>query len=687
MTTGSAAHESPAEEAERWRRQEAQRLWDEADCDLHSAAPYFENRGLGDFDFSTADLRLHRALRHPDVTHGTLPGIVGRVSDLPCDGAWIGGVHRTYLAPTFDRKADGVERTRLALGPTKGGAIVLRRGDPARILVAEGIETAAAAYLRLVADGRIERKTTVASAISASGLQSLNVPVGSDVTIAADHDTGGVGQRAAILLARRVVHECGGTTAIYLPNEADEDFADCGGAYAALSVETAFGIPSPDTTNGAKRFSSFTHDELALEMGREWSDARWVDAWRHWYFWDGSRWKRDDELRHMTRTRAFLRTRAKVAGNAGRKLLQAPTIAAVARLACSNATQAATSQQWDAKPWLLGTPRGVVDLRSGELVSAEPGLYITRVTSTEPAVPGTPAPRWEDFLKRIFAHDSTLIGFMQRVAGCALIGEIREHVVVFLWGQGANGKSTLLGVLRHVLGDYAAVAPSDLLLTTTGDRHPCDMAMLRGARLVIASELAPGRAWDEPKLKSLTGGDPITARFMRGDFFTYVPSFTLMVAGNHKPSFRTVDEATRRRVLLVPFLQNIPRAERDTDLPARLREEAPAILRWAIDGCLAWQNQGLNPPEVVTAASDAYLDSEDSIGVWLTERCDLGGTALFPFCRLYDDWKSWAEANDGPIWAARAFSRALEERGFLAAKSGSVRGFRGLRLRGKGSRS
>ena len=150
--------------------------------------------------------------------------------------------------------------------------------------------------------------------------------------------------------------------------------------------------------------------------------------------------------------------------------------------------------------------------------------------------------------------------------------------------------------------------------------------MLMGARLVIASEVAPGRAWDEPKLKSLTGGDPITARFMRQDFFTLHAA--VHAAGRRQPQagFQSVDEAIRRRVQLVPFLQNIPKAERDPDLGEKLKAEAPAILRWVIDGCLAWQRQGLNPPKSVREASESYLDGEDILGQWLAERCELGGT-------------------------------------------------------------
>ena len=209
------------------------------------------------------------------------------------------------------------------------------------------------------------------------------------------------------------------------------------------------------------------------------------------------------------------------------------------------------------------------------------------------------------------------------------------------------------------------------------------MAMLMGARLVIASEGPRGRAWNEPKLKSLTGGDPITARYMRQDFFTYMPAFTLLVAGNHKPAFRSVDEAIRRRVQLVPFLQNIPKEERDPDLGEKLKAEAPAILRWAIDGCLEWQREGLKPPQSVREASESYLEGEDILGQWIGERCELGGIDLTAFDTLFSDWKDWCEANGGPGWGGKTFSKALDERGVQRSRDGNARGFKGIKLRKK----
>ena len=240
----------------------------------------------------------------------------------------------------------------------------------------------------------------------------------------------------------------------------------------------------------------------------------------------------------------------------------------------------------------------------------------------------------------------------------------------------------MLNSASGMLGDYAAIAPQDMLLVTQSDRHPCDMAMLRGARLVVAQELAPGRAWDEPKMKSLTGGDPVTARFMRQDFFTFQPQFTLFVAGNHKPAFKGVDEAIRRRVLLLPFLQNIPAEERDPALPEKLKAEWPAILRWMIDGCLAWQRDGLAPPASVRAATDDYLNAEDVLGQWLDEKCMVSpaGSAgrRSPASMVPGSCGATIAAS---IRAPRtALSKKLDERGFKREKKEKGAGFWGIGL-------
>lgn len=424
-----------------------------------------------------------------------------------------------------------------------------------------------------------------------------------------------------------------------------------------------------------------SHDALALDVGKAWDGgARYVDRWGKWLLWSETHWCEDDRRAVWTMTRSFVRRRATgLEERLAAKLRSAETVAAVVNLARSNPEIASGVAEWDRDLDLMGTPGGTIDLRTGELRQARPEAAITKLTAVAPAPPGTPAPLWEAFLGRIFRHAPEVIPFLQRALGMALSGEVRDHVLFFCWGQGGNGKGVLLNTVSRLLGGYAAVAPSDLLLVSQNERHPCDMAMLRGARFVTAQEVGAGKAWDEPKLKSLTGGDPITARFMRQDFFTFTPQFTLFVAGNHKPTFRGVDEAIRRRVLLLPFSQNIPPEERDRDLPEKLKAEWPAILRWAIDGCLMWQKDGLDPPACVRAATDDYLNAEDILGQWLEECCTVvGGETWTALADLYGSWKVWCEARGQRIGDARGLARKLDERGFQRWKKPSGAGFFGL---------
>jgi putative DNA primase/helicase len=464
-----------------------------------------------------------------------------------------------------------------------------------------------------------------------------------------------------------------------------------------------------DTLDGAEDDRDLSHDGLALEMGHGWRDsARFVAKWGRWLFWNGSRWEADENLAHLTRTREFLRAKGKELqrwaqqqveiGGGDAKLVEgckkasaalrsAKTVAYVSGLVRSNPELVATVGQWDGDSWVLNTPGGIVDLRTGALRPSDPAAYCTKATAVAPAPVGTTAPIWQTFLERIFRHDPQLIRYLQRVAGYALTGETSEQVLIFAFGQGGNGKGACLNTLTGMMGDYAAVAPSDMLLVSQGDRHPTDMAGLRGARFVTAQELARGKAWDEPKLKSLTGGDPITARLMRQDFFTYTPQFTLVVAGNNKPSFKGIDEAIRRRVQLVPFLQNIPAAERDKGLPHALRAEWPAILRWCIEGCLMWQREGLNPPESVRQASEQYLNAEDVLGQWL-EDCCLTSPRI-EFCTtatLYQSWVEWCAKTGQVAGSSKAFSQKLSERGFEPHKKHGDRGFKGITVSGPAHR-
>jgi putative DNA primase/helicase len=290
---------------------------------------------------------------------------------------------------------------------------------------------------------------------------------------------------------------------------------------------------------------------------------------------------------------------------------------------------------------------------------------------------------WVKFLDEITGRDQTLQQFLQRVAGYALTGVTSAQALFFLYGTGANGKSVFLSTLAGIFADYHRAAPIDTLTASNTDRHPTELANLVGARLVTAIETEEGRHWSEAKIKALTGGDRIPARFMRQDFFEYTPKFKLMIAGNHKPGLRSVDEAIRRRLNLVPFAVTIPPDQRDPDLAEKLKDEWPAILQWAAEGCVEWQKSGLAAPGAVTAATDAYLQAQDATAAWIEECCEVNPNAWERTADLFGSWRDWAERNGEYVGDQRQFRDRLEGKGIFHRKEpGTGRaGYQGVKLR------
>lgn len=367
-------------------------------------------------------------------------------------------------------------------------------------------------------------------------------------------------------------------------------------------------------------------------------------------------------------------------------LASAKTVAAVERLARADRRVAATVDQWDADPWLLNTPTGIVDLRTGKLGPHRAGAFMTKITGVGPDA-SCPIATWLKFLDRVMFGDAELIAFLQRMFGYCLTGLVHEHALFFCYGTGSNGKSVFLNVLIGCLGDYHRVAPVEIFQATPGsNRHPTELAGLRGARLVTATETEENRSWAEAKIKWLTGGDVVTARFMRADFFDFRPQFKPIIAGNHRPSLRTVDEAIRRRMNLVPFIVTIPPAERDLTLGDRLKAEWPGILAWAIAGCLDWQATGLAPPAAVQAATENYLTAEDTKAAWIEQACEHDGAAWSGSTALFRSWKSYADRAGEFPGSERKLSQYLEDRAEalgIRKERGpdGLRGFTGLRLK------
>lgn len=426
---------------------------------------------------------------------------------------------------------------------------------------------------------------------------------------------------------------------------------------------------------------AYSDDALALRFSDEHGEnLRYTAAWGCWSVWTGSVWQTDKTHAVVNMARTVCRRESKGCDNArtSEKIASSQTIYAVEKLARADRRHAATVDQWDRDPWLLNTPGGVVDLKTGALLPAAREYYATKITA---AAPGGACPKWRAFLERVTAGDRELEAFLQRMCGYSLTGVTSEHALFFAYGSGANGKSVFLNTISGLLKDYAKSAPIETFIDSRTQSHPTDLACLQGARLVTAIETEDGKRWAESKLKVLTGGDKVSARFMRQDFFSFIPQFKLIVAGNHKPSLRTVDEAMRRRFNLIPFAVTIPAADRDPELPEKLRAEWPGILQWAIDGCLAWQRDGLNPPAVVRQATDDYFAAEDSLARWLDDSTDRRDGTWSSSSALFQSWCEWAEASGEFAGTQKRFSENLAARGFQQHRRKTGAGFDGIILK------
>jgi putative DNA primase/helicase len=404
-----------------------------------------------------------------------------------------------------------------------------------------------------------------------------------------------------------------------------------------------------------------TEDSVALEFERINGDRFKFNATRgHWLVWNRQTWADDETGRLPDSIRCHCRETAMPTMHKHASVRGIEALSRTARrFAC-------VQRDFDRDPFLLGTPGGTVDLKTGILSAADPSDMITRSTSVAPAK-GAPT-RWLQFLAEATGNDASVIRYLQQVAGYALTGDTREHALFFVFGDGGTGKSTFLNTLQRIFGSYARTAPMDAFAETTYDKHPTDLAMLAGARLVAANETEQGRKWAAARIKSLTGGDPIAARFMRQDFFEFTPEFKLLFVGNFAPSFETVDDAIRRRFYVLPF--DIKPKVKDDRLTEKLTAEGPQILQWCIDGCRDWLTNGLVVPEKVRQATDIYFSEQDMFARWLEDRvhrCDHRITT--PKSKALASWNAFRkEAGDRPE-KAQDLNQRLSRAGFHEGRS------------------
>jgi len=436
-----------------------------------------------------------------------------------------------------------------------------------------------------------------------------------------------------------------------------------------------------------------TDDANALRLVDEHGDSiRRVADMSMWWRWDGQRWTRDHDCAHVREAaRALARRLPQTDAREKafkRNSLSAAGISGCVRVAETDPRISIRARDLDSHPLLLNTPTGVVDLRTGDLGRHDPALLLSRVTVVG-ADPGAAHSRWTAFLAETFDGDTELIGYVQRIAGLALIGEVREHVLPFLYGAGANGKGVLLLVLQGLLGSadlggYAVSAPDGFLMAGRDGAHPTEIARLRGARLLVCSEQTSGRRFDEARVKRLTGGDVLTGRFMRGDFFDFSPSHLIVIASNHLPQVREGGPSFWRRVRLIPFTHVVPEPRRDPDLHARLLDaEGPAILGWMVRGAIAVLHGGLADPDRVRAATEDYRISEDSLASFVRDECLLGEAHWCEVGALRHQYERHAAEMGAEPLSAKALTMRLTseydvEQGRLSRPSRRI--YRGIGL-------
>jgi putative DNA primase/helicase len=416
---------------------------------------------------------------------------------------------------------------------------------------------------------------------------------------------------------------------------------------------------------------------LVLNYGH---DFRWCEAWHKWLFWDGKRWAIDDVLKIHQMAKDTIRIMYKEASeehdegkrkNLAQHAFKCESMFKIkAMLEVAKSDIAVKHDLFDRNPWLLNVDNGTLNLRTGELLPHIRENYITKVAPVE-YDPMAECPNWIAHLKKIMDQNQNLLDFLQTAYGYSLTGNTDERKMFIQYGSGANGKTTTNEVINEIMGDYAVRTPTETLFIKHDGAIPNDVAKLNGARFVFCSEAEEGKKFAESFIKDITGGDTVSARFMRAEWFEFQPTFKVWLATNHKPIIRGTDNAIWDRIYLIPFHVSIPEPER---IPRRkmmeqFKEELPGILAWMVRGCLGWHRSGLQTPDEVKEATSNYRIEMDIIGDFIIERCTVRNGLEIEAATLYKHYSEWA-ASQGikkPLTNI-SFANRMLERGFRKKK-------------------
>ena len=410
----------------------------------------------------------------------------------------------------------------------------------------------------------------------------------------------------------------------------------------------------PTAGEGEDKTPVASEDHMAIELIKEHGqNFRIIGNLGRTMLWTGSHWVPDQRTSLFAKARRIVRKFA-LRSNKGHNIARANVVAAVARLAGSDPRVTTDIEQWDVKHDAVSTPTKRIDTRTGKLSEPLREDYSTRCLKVDPV--DDDCPNWRGFLELVTAGDRELQEYLQKLFGYFLTGDVSEQSVWLFIGEGGNGKSIVIKVLMAILGRYAEIAPTSLFTLQKYEKHETEVAKLWGCRLAVASETKQGAVLDEERIKSLTGGDRLTGRFMAKDFFDFPATHKLLIITNHPPAIRTPDEAIARRVKYVPFNVTVKNvlAEKGEEVnllffEEKLEPELGAILHWMIEGLALRRRDGMKPPAAVLEATAEYLESEDKVGEWLKETFVERPGARIDIKEVYARWKS-SEIEAGANW-------------------------------------
>lgn len=471
-----------------------------------------------------------------------------------------------------------------------------------------------------------------------------------------------------------------------------------GRTYGELTIEKALQeLISSAHPKGHFKCTDLGNAERLIH--RHGQDIRFCYAMKRWFVWDETRWIMDpggmivqrakDTVRHIydeVKSCGEESLRKDVAQHAMRSESQ-HRISAMVRLAESESGIQISPEDFDKDPYLLNTQSGTVNLRTMKLLPHQKEHYITKIIPIEldpskSLLEQDHCPEWRRVLIRIFGGNRGLITFFKRTIGYTLTGDTSEQCLFDLYGLGANGKTTLIEMIRTTLGEYALQTDFSTFVTGNKSAVRNDIARLRGARFVSAIETEAGEHLHESLVKQITGEDRISARFLYQEFFEFEPRFKVFLAANHKPVIKGTDHAIWRRIKLIPFNVTIPEEEQDHRLREKLKEELPGILSWALQGCLEWRLNGLGSPDEVRRATAAYREEMDPIGGFIADGCEILPGGRSSSQELYERYLGWCNLNGEEPITSVSFGRKLSERGLTRGRGHSgTRCWTGIRLK------